>query len=488
GRGKWYNGTKERIRINNDCDEVLSQAKKDFEIEFGIIAKRAKRQDCNCEIIETKHQKIVNKFLELGIPSGNKSGVIRVPKIVFESSNKFKANFISALFDCDGYINSSGRYIDYSSKSKKFLKDLQILLTHFNIESTIKIKNAKLNGKIFENYRLFITDNNSVENFKKIGFTSKFKQGRLDKHKFNKTKRRKLHYIHESLVCTKINSIKEIDNIKEVYDLSVDKNHSFIANGIISHNSGKSYTIGVFAEQLADLPKEVSQNIASIIFDTMGIYWTMKYQNEKDRKLLEEWGLTPKNLPVKIFVPYGHFDEYEEKGIPVDKKFALDIMEMSAEDWIMAFELSLINPVGVLIETAIVKLKESEKKFYIEDIINEIEEDKNSSRDVKNAAIGLFKAADSWGIFARKGTKQTNIIELVDAGKTTVLDLSVYRSIGAFNVRALVVSLVSRKLFEQRMAARKKEEIDSIVKRFEIKGEAEKKEMPLIWMFIDEAH
>ena len=64
---------------------------------------------------------------------------------------------------------------------------------------------------------------------------------------------------------------------------------------------------------------------------------------------------------------------------------------------------------------------------------------------------------------------------MVDAGKTTVLDLSVYRSIGTFNVRALVVSLVSRKLFEQRMMARKKEEIDSIAKRFEIKGEAEKK-------------
>ena len=268
--------------------------------------------------------------------------------------------------------------------------------------------------------------------------------------------------------------------------LDVIRTHIILIAG--KRGSGKSYTIGVFAEQLADLPKEVSQNIASIIFDTMGIYWTMKYQNEKDRELLEEWGLTPKNLPVKIFVPYGHFDEYAEKGIPVDKKFALDITEMSAEDWIMAFKMDLIDPVGVLIQTTIVKLEEDGKKFYIEEIINEIEKEKNSSRDAKNAAIGLFQAADSWGIFARKGTKQTNIIELVTAGITTVLDLSVYKSIGAFNVRALVVSLVSRKLFEQRMAARKKEEINSIVKRFEIKGEAEKKEMPLIWMFIDEAH
>ncbi|HLD38293.1 MAG TPA: DUF87 domain-containing protein, partial [Candidatus Nanoarchaeia archaeon] len=96
--------------------------------------------------------------------------------------------------------------------------------------------------------------------------------------------------------------------------LDVIRTHIVLIAG--KRGSGKSYTIGVFAEQLSDLPKEVSQNIASIIFDTMGIYWTMKYQNEKDRRLLEEWGLTPKNLPVKIFVPYGHFDDYKEKGVP----------------------------------------------------------------------------------------------------------------------------------------------------------------------------
>jgi len=487
GRGKWYNGTKARIRINNDCDEILSQAKEDFEKEFNIIAKRAKRKDCNCEIIETKHQKIVNRFLEIGVPSGNKSAIIRIPKIVFESSNKFKANFISALFDCDGYINSSGRYIDYSSKSKRFLEDLQVLLTHFKIESVIRVKNAKCNGKIFENYRLFITDNNSVENFKKIGFTSKFKQGRLDKHKFNKTKRRKVHYIDESLVCTKINLIKEIDNIKEVYDLSVDKNHSFIANGIISHNSGKSYTLGVIAEELSNLPKEVSQNIASLIFDTMGIYWTMKYQNEKDRDLLRDWALKPKNLKVKVFVPYGFYDDYVRKGIPADEKFALDISEMNAEDWILTFGLDIINPVAVLIERTITRLKER-KSFDIEDIIKEIEKDEKTDREIKNAGAGLFEAANTWGIFSKKGISPTKITHLVNAGATTVLDLSIYNSVGSFNVRALVISLVSRKLFNQRMASRKKEEIEAVSKGLDFSSYTEKKETPLVWIFIDEAH
>ncbi len=458
--------------------------------------------------------------------------------------------FLNRLFSCDGSIyckkTQTGKtwQISYASSSEKLIRQVQNLLLRFEILSKLRNKLIKLNNKEFKSFELILNAENVLKFIEEIGFFGKKQEREFEAkqhiisvkrnsnvdtipkeiweiyqpiswtkigqefgYKYPKAMRETIHYAPSRQTLLQIAEIENKNPLKllaqsdifwdeiismellegnfKVYDICVPENHNFIANDIIVHNS---YTIGVFAEQLADLPKEVSQNIASIIFDTMGIYWTMKYQNEKDRKLLEEWGLTPKNLPVKIFVPYGHFDEYEEKGVPVDKKFALDVTEMSAEDWTMAFELELINPVGVLIQTAIVKLKEQEKKYFIDDIINEIEKDANSSRDTKNAAIGLFQAADSWGIFAGKGTKQTNIIELVNAGKTTVLDLSVYSSIGAFNVRALVVSLVSRKLFEYRMAARKKEEIDSIVKRFEIKGEAEKKEMPLIWMFIDEAH
>jgi len=485
GRGKWYNGTKARIRIHNACEEVLIQAKEDLEKEFNVATKRYKRNDCNCEIVETKYQKIVNKFIKLGIPKGLKSGIIRSPKIVFESSNKFKAEFISALFDCDGYISKKGGCIDYSSKSRKFLEDLQILLTHFNIESVIRIKNAKLKGKIYPNYRLFITDNQSIENFKKIGFHNKYKQERLNEHKKNKTRKRKTHYPSKDLVCIKIKSIKEISGIKEVYDLSVDKNHSFIANGIISHNSGKSYTLGVIAEELSNLPKETSQNIASLIFDTMGIYWTTKSQNDQDKELLQEWGLKPKNLPTKIFVPFGHYDSYLEKGIPVDEKFALDTTELNAEDWALTFGLDLINPVSILIERTLSKLKK-QGRFNIHDIISHLEHDHKTSTETKNAAAGLFEAANSWGVFA-KDKQATQVKDLISAGTTSILDLSAYNSIGTFNVRALVISLISKKIFNQRMEERKKEEVEAVSQKFSFSPQG-KKENPLVWLFIDEAH
>ncbi len=267
--------------------------------------------------------------------------------------------------------------------------------------------------------------------------------------------------------------------------MDVARSHVVLVAG--KRGSGKSYTLGVLAEELSNLPKEASQNIASLIFDTMGIFWTMKYRNEKDKSLLQEWNLKPKELPAKIFVPYGYYEDYLQRGIPIDYKFALDASEMNSEDWILTFGLDIINPVSILIQRTITKLKEK-GKFGIDDIIYEIERDSKTSAEIRNAATALFEAADTWGIFAKGSEKPTRVKDLITAGTTSILDLSVYNSVGTFNIRALVISLVSRKIFNQRMAARKKEEIEAITGRLNYMSGTEKKEDPLVWMFIDEAH
>ncbi|MCK5624363.1 ATP-binding protein [Candidatus Pacearchaeota archaeon] len=267
--------------------------------------------------------------------------------------------------------------------------------------------------------------------------------------------------------------------------MDVARSHVVLVAG--KRGSGKSYTLGVLAEELSNLPREAGQNIASLIFDTMGIFWTMKYKNEKDKFLLQKWDLKPKDLPVKVFVPYGHYDKYLQKGIPVDEKFALDVAEMNSEDWVLTFGLDIINPVSILIQRTITKLKE-ESSFGLNDIISNIENDSRTPTETKNAAVALFEAADTWGVFAKDDEKPTQVKDLITAGTTSILDLSVYNSIGTFNVRALVISLVSRKTFNQRMDARKKEEISAISTGLDYLSQVEKKEDPLVWIFIDEAH
>ncbi|HLD98385.1 MAG TPA: DUF87 domain-containing protein [Candidatus Nanoarchaeia archaeon] len=269
--------------------------------------------------------------------------------------------------------------------------------------------------------------------------------------------------------------------------MDVSRSHVVLVAG--KRGSGKSYTLGTIAEELSSLEEETSKNIASIIFDTMGIFWTMKYENEKEKKLLSEWELKPKKVPVKVFVPFGYYDYYVEKGIPVDKSFALKVSELNAEDWVLIFNLDIINPVAVLIEKILGMFRNNGvEKYDIKDIITEIEKDKLSNVSEKNAARALFEAALTWGVFATNDMDGTEIEDIVLTGETSVIDLSVYNSVGAFNVRALVIGLLSKKLFSQRMLHRKREEIDAVRHGVDYLAYSSKREMPLVWIFIDEAH
>jgi hypothetical protein len=266
--------------------------------------------------------------------------------------------------------------------------------------------------------------------------------------------------------------------------LDIARTHVILIAG--KRGGGKSYTIGVLAEELSNLPEEARKNIAPIIFDTMGIFWTMKYRNEKEADLLEDWDLKTQNLPVTVWAPAGYFHEYEKRDIPVDRKFALSAAELSIEDWLSIFELEMISPVSVLIQKTIDNLSK-QGTFDLDDIINRLREDKETSEDNQKSAMALFQAAKSWKVFASSNEEGTKIDDLITAGRTTVLDLSCYSSTAKFNVRGLIIGLVSKKLFDQRILARKKEEIESIHHGINSSYE-EKKEMPLVWLFLDEAH
>lgn len=273
--------------------------------------------------------------------------------------------------------------------------------------------------------------------------------------------------------------------------LDVARAHVVLVAG--KRGSGKSYTLGTVAEEIASLEPEVAQNIAVLLFDTMGIFWTMKYKNDKEIELLNEWGLETKKIPIKVYVPYGKIKMYEEKGIPYDEEFSMSVPQLEADDWVVTFGLEYINPVAIVIERNVTMLQEELeagriKTFDLDDIILSIRKDKEGEKNSRDAAINFFEGARTWGLFASKKQKGTKAEDLVEAGKTTVLDVSCYSAIGTFNVRALVIGLICKKLFNERMDARKKEEVEAVRHGMDYLYYKEKREMPLVWLAIDEAH
>ncbi|MBR9702521.1 ATP-binding protein, partial [Candidatus Woesearchaeota archaeon] len=250
---------------------------------------------------------------------------------------------------------------------------------------------------------------------------------------------------------------------------------------------GKSYTMGVVAEGMADLPKHIKQNLSIIMLDTMGIYWTMKYANLKDKKLLKEWGLEGKPLDVNIFTPTGFFNKFKDEGIPTDHAFAIRPSELNGSDWNMTFGLDSTSPEGVLIEGTIHDLSEEKDQDYsMEDIVARIRVAKGITETTRSAVLNHYRNADNWGLFSEEGTQ---LKDLAKAGQVTILDVSCYATEeNGWNIKSLVIGLVAQKLFNQRMIARKDEEFQQVHEKTTLIESEEKQDYPLVWLVIDEAH
>ena len=253
--------------------------------------------------------------------------------------------------------------------------------------------------------------------------------------------------------------------------------------------AGKSYTMGVIAEGLADMPKEISQNLSIILLDTMGIYWTMKYPNKKDDELLAQWGLEGKGLDVQIYTPAAYHKKYKEQGIPTDHPFSIKPSELSADQWCMTFGVDKTSSFGVLIERTINHLRKTKGDFIMEDILDAVRSDDRSDQNTRDAVENRFINCEEWGLFSDEGTP---LKDLAQGGKITVLDVSCYATMpgGGWHIKSLAIGLIAQNLFIDRMVARKNEEYQQIHETVHYFGEAEtkKQEMPLVWLVIDEAH
>lgn len=262
-------------------------------------------------------------------------------------------------------------------------------------------------------------------------------------------------------------------------DILIDLARPHIIGLFGKRGQGKSYTMGTIAEEIMLLPQEVKENIAAVMIDTMGVFWSMKTPNERDFNLLSEWRLKPKTFDVSVFVPGGLVEEYTKKEIPFDRTFYLKPKDLDFSSWALTFNLSLDSEIGILLETVIKKASEENPNYSIQDLIN-ITKAEDAEDIPKRALISRWIITDGWGIFSKDGS---DIFDIVKPGKVSIIDVSqLATATGGWSVRSLVVALLAKKILEERIKSRRLEEEENI------SGTTGKKHMPITWMLIDEAH
>ncbi len=468
------------------------------------------------------------------------------PEPVFKLPKHKLSLFLNRLFSCDGSIYSEGKRfwkISYSSSSEKLVRQVQHLLLRFGVIAKLRGKTTSSPfGRAFEleikgafvkqflqeigffgakekrqaaalretrnlarnpnkdTVPAEVWENFRPENWAELGRKAGYAHPKAlrESTRYSPSRQKLLqiaslandarlvNIAQSDIFWDEIVEIEEINEPITVYDITVPETHNFVANDIIVHNS---YTMGVIAEGMADLPQDINKNLSFILLDTMGIYWTMKYPNKKDEPLLNEWGLKAKSLDIKIFTPVGYYKEYKEKGIPTDFPFSIKPSELESSDWCISFGIDQNHPVGVLIERVVGQLKDKGLDYDIDDIIAALQKDERSEQHVKDAAENRFLNAKRWGVFSREGTP---LKDLAKPGQVSVLDVSCYATAAnGWAIKSLVVGLVAQKLFIDRMVARKNEEYQQIKESlhyFSEESDLGEEKMPLVWLVLDEAH
>ncbi len=486
----------------------------------------------------------MRKWLESHQMYGTLAKERRLPPAIYSLPKHQLSLFLNRLFSCDGSIYKEGAHtwkVSYSSASKDFIEAISHLLLRFGVVSMLREKRnnrfesfeLEIKGEfvnIFlqeigffaakerkaalalrESIRIIRNPNvdtiprevwdsfdpdNWAESGRRIGYTHP--KALRESTRYSPCRQKLLqialadqNQLLEKLATSdiywdEIIAIEEIEGDFTVYDLTVPTTHNFIANDIIVHNS---YTMGVIAEGMADLPPHIRKNISIVMLDTMGIYWTMKYPNMKEKELLERWEQKPHPLDITIYTPKGFYNRFKDEGIPTDKAFSIRPSELQGSDWTTTFGLDPNDAVGVLIERTVHGLREAGKDDYaVQDLIDALMADPDAEKATKLAAKNHFEAAKAWGIFDAEGTP---LSELAAPGQVSVLDVSCYvTEENGWAIKALVIGLVAQKLFTHRMLARKDEEFKDVERQTSYFADdvIEEQEYPLVWLVIDEAH
>lgn len=157
---------------------------------------------------------------------------VHVPECIWRSPKSVVKEFLSALFESDAHAYKQGPRSSLSSKSEDFLRDVQILLGGFGINSIIT-KNDKVNssGRRYVGRTLTARGEQSNRFHAEIGFRSKRKKETACVRPI-KTPGRK------NLQLDGMDRVKTIapDGEANVYDISVVVSHRYGANGITVHN------------------------------------------------------------------------------------------------------------------------------------------------------------------------------------------------------------------------------------------------------------
>lgn len=239
--------------------------------------------------------------------------------------------------------------------------------------------------------------------------------------------------------------------------------------------SGKSYTMGVFMEELVQ-----RDDVLVIVADPMRNFHTMSLPNREQENTLWEWGLSAKEVSVRLLVPgdpqvrYGSevITAFEQRGVQVES-LRINPGDVPPDGWLDLFGLDITQPMGIALYRAVHRLRQQQGVyFFVPDVIDRLSKDPHvRETSVQALILRLEAAVNEWDIFSSRYRELSEVFALQTVN---VIDLGVLE-VSRFGLRNLVLAVLVRDLFRKRRDARLREELGLSV------------ETSKVWLAIDEA-
>ena len=250
-----------------NSNDVYNYVNDNFNININ------KLEHCNDGSIYTRVwiNGIINELKSLGIYGQSKESK-RLPDNIYSYTKEDICELLGGYFDADGnvQVGDSSIRIKLTCKSKELLESVQYLLLSLGIYSSIHVERkggsilkSKVNNQdyIMPEYDcnvLYITNHTAIKKFREcISFLDKEKQDRLELIDIISTSRKigyinGLEYVHtidkgHYFIGKTFNDmfalvVKDVSPIgkQRVYNLTANSTHTYMTNGVLSHNTGGS--------------------------------------------------------------------------------------------------------------------------------------------------------------------------------------------------------------------------------------------------------
>ncbi len=175
-----------------------------------------------------------------------------IPRIITRAGRDVLPKFLRGLFDAEGSV--AHHNVLLATTSEKLARQVQMLLLRLGIVS--HIYNGQSSAHKLSNhdcrvirsskfYWVSITGKTYLKKFmEKIGFTDEYKMQKLKEYIGDKAKvywlPKKVKFYTKSFMLVPVTEIRYAGKT-EVYDIVLEKDHHFIANGYVVHNSGSMH-------------------------------------------------------------------------------------------------------------------------------------------------------------------------------------------------------------------------------------------------------